>query len=695
MATLQFIGATGTVTGSKYLLTVGNNHILIDCGLYQGPRKLRERNHLPLPIPTPRIDAVVLTHAHLDHSGFVPRLVADGFHGPVFCTHGTADLLGILLPDSAHLLSEEASYKSKYRETPKQPLYTPADAEKALTLVKAVAYRAPFDIAEGIKGYYRQAGHILGAATLELRITEGDQETVLVASGDLGRSGMLVLPDPEPVPYADALLLESTYGDRLHDPHPADWQLAAIIDEAIADDSVLLIPAFAVGRTQELLATLRNLERGGRIPSLPIYVDSPMAIEATELLSAHVEDLSASARDLIRIGESPIGCSRLSLTRTVAESKELNDVNGPAIIISASGMANGGRIMHHLRARLNDPRTIVCLAGYQADGTLGRALLDGAGTVTIYGHQVEVRAKIRTLMALSAHADQAGLLKWCAGFQVKPKAFITHGDDAPRAALAGHLRTAGWDAVVPALGDLVTLPSHAPLPVWPYQGQTNGVVVSHPAASTPFLELDSQDVPPPTRLVIGVMGSATDDVSETARAKARRLGQVIAAEEAVLLTGACPGLPHDCVMAAKELGGMTIGISPALDRREHVLRYGSPVDGYDVMIYTGSGLMGREVTNIRSSDIVIIVGGRSGTLGEFAIAYDEGKLIGVLQGTGGLTEHIDTILRICDKETGARLIFDEDPERLMAALLEAYPAYYRTVRHPSGDNGAFAPAGQG
>jgi metallo-beta-lactamase family protein len=636
----------------------------------------------------------VLTHAHLDHSGYVPKLVADGFRGPVFCTEGTADLLSILLPDSAHLLQEDADYKTRHRATAKMPLYTAEDAEQALKQLKALRFKAPFAVAPGITGYYRRAGHILGAATLELRITEGDQETILVASGDLGRAGMLLLPDPEPVPYADVLLVESTYGDRLHDPKPPDWQLAAIIDEAVADDAVVLVPAFAVGRTQELLATLRNLERGGRIPSMPIYVDSPMAIEATEMLGEHTEDLSASARDLMRMGESPIACSRLSLTRSVAESKELNGLTGPAIIISASGMANGGRIMHHLRARLGDPRTIVCLAGYQADGTLGRALLDGAGSVTIHGREIEVRAKVRTLMALSAHADQAGLQRWCGGFQSKPLTFVTHGDDAPRAALATHLRTAGLDARIPALGDLVTLPSHAPLPAWPYQPGPAGTA---PLAGTTaqYLELDGADVPPAARLVIGVMGSATDDVSDIAKAKARRLGQVIAAEEAVLLTGACPGLPHECVMAAKELGGMTIGISPALDRREHVQRYGSPVDGYDVIIYTGSGLMGREVTNIRTSDIVVIVGGRSGTLGEFAIAYDEGKLIGILQGSGGLTEHIDTILRICDKETGAKLIFDEDPERLMAALLAAYPAYYRSIKPPSGDAGFVAVAAQG
>jgi uncharacterized protein (TIGR00725 family) len=241
------------------------------------------------------------------------------------------------------------------------------------------------------------------------------------------------------------------------------------------------------------------------------------------------------------------------------------------------------------------------------------------------------------------------------------------------------LREQGWDVAIPALGDLVTLPHHAPLPAWPYQPAAHAPVGGTQGASASYLEVDGRDVAPPDRLVIGVMGSASDDVSDVAKAKARRLGQVIAAEEAVLLTGACPGLPHECVMAAKEMGGMTIGISPALDRREHVQRYASPVDGYDVIIYTGSGLMGREVTNIRSSDVVVIVGGRSGTLGEFAIAYDEGKLIGILQGTGGLTEHIDTILRICDKETGARLIFDEDPERLVASLLAAYPAYFRSL----------------
>lgn len=678
MPQLHFLGAAGTVTGSKYLLEANGQAILIDSGLYQGPRQLRERNHLPLPIDPRELAAVVLTHAHLDHSGYLPRLVLDGFKGPVYCTSATGDLLEILLPDSAHLLEEEARYKSKHRSAPKKPLYTIDDARRSLSALHRLPFHEPFNIAPGVQGYFRRAGHILGAATLELRVQEGEQETILVASGDLGRRGMLLVPDPEPVPYADVLLIESTYGDRRHDTRPATDSLAALIEEAVARRSVLLIPAFAVGRTQELLATIRLLERSGRIPSLPIFVDSPMAIEASELLGKHIDDLHPEARAQMLDGGSPIACGKLNLARSADESKALNELKGPAIIISASGMATGGRIMHHLRQRLPDPDSIICLSGFQAEGTLGRALFDGAEQVTIYGQSVPVRAQVRNLTALSAHADQTGLLAWCQHFRTPPLTFVIHGEAGPRHALATELRRQGWDAQVPQLGHKVILPHHLPLPSWPVKAPGSlagaGSVRAMPSEARPK-PAPVLPVAMPERLTIGVMGSATPETSDEVRAKAFALGRAIAAAGGTTLTGACPGLPHAAVLGAKAAGGLTIGISPAENRIEHVDRYASPIEGYDVLIYTGAGLHGREAVNVQSSDIVVIVGGRSGTLGELAHAYDVGKLIGVLTETGGLTDRIDAIVAACGKETGAKIILDADPENLIRRLLAAYPQH--------------------
>ncbi|MBC7541662.1 MAG: MBL fold metallo-hydrolase [Candidatus Sericytochromatia bacterium] len=674
MAHLDFLGATGTVTGSKYLLTANGQRILIDCGLYQGPKVWREQNLLPLPFAPADLNAIVLTHAHLDHTGYLPRLVADGFTGPVYCTAGTADLLHILLPDSAHLMEEAADYKSRHGDEAKTPLYGAEDARQALKRLHSTPFHLPFAIAPGVQGYYRRAGHILGAATLELRITEGAAETILVASGDLGRAGMYLLAAPEPVYHADALLIESTYGNRRHAITDPESELAALIDEMLTDSAVMVIPAFAVGRTQELLAVLKKLEDRGRIPAMPIYVDSPMAIEATEMLARHADDLSPQAQAHLREGDSPIACRLLSLSRTKAESIALNAIKGPAIIISASGMANAGRTLHHLRKHLPDPRAIICFCGFQADGTLGRTLADGAAEVRIFGHAVPVRAKIRMIGSLSAHADQDELVAWARQFKLPPAIHIVHGEDDARAELARLLQEAGMPASIPTLGSRVELPMRPIGGAGPTTGSRRRVAreaAAAPVIAAAWAQIAAAPPLPPVRLTIGVMGSADDESPEAVKVQARLLGRAIAQSGCTTLTGACPGLPHAAILGAKDAGGLTVGISPALSRAEHVGRYKSPSDGYDILVYTGSGLMGREVTNIRSSDIIVIAGGRSGTLGEFAIAYDEGKLIGILTGTGGLADQIDTVIAICNKDTGARLIYDDDPERLVTRLLKA------------------------
>jgi metallo-beta-lactamase family protein len=436
MSTIRFLGAAGTVTGSMHLVSANGRRVLLDCGLFQGLKELRLRNWREPAFDPKAIDAVVLSHAHIDHSGSLPLLVRRGYHGPIFCTPATADLLGVLLPDSAHLQEEEADRANRYgysKHKPALPLYTTVDAQRALDQLERTGYDRAFPVAGDLTVTYRTAGHILGAATVDLKLGAGPR---IVYSGDLGRYDRPILPDPDPVSEADVLLLESTYGDREHPAGVAD-ELARVIKEAADRGGAVLIPAFVVDRTQEVLWLLQHLEEERRIPVLPVYVDSPSATEVTEIYRRHVEEQDGEMRQRAQDGKNPLRTERIQFCRSVQESKRLNEVRGPVIIISASGMATGGRILHHLQRRLPDPRTTVLLVGYQAAGTRGRSLQDGARTIKMLGEQVPVRARVETIHGLSAHADQAETLRWLAGFARPPRVtYLVHGEPEAARALA-------------------------------------------------------------------------------------------------------------------------------------------------------------------------------------------------------------------------------------------------------------------
>ena len=461
-ASVHCLGASRTVTGSKFLVELDGQQLLVDCGLYQGLKELRLRNWDRLPIDPAQIDAVALTHAHIDHIGYLPRLVKDGFRRRVAATRGTADLARIMLPDSGHLQEEEAAYhnaRGSSKHTPALPLYTAEEGVRAAEQVGGLPYHEPVQLVPGIRATFRRAGHILGAASIMLDLAGDGGARRVVFSGDLGRYGVPVLLDPEPVGEADYVFVESTYGDRRHDPLPVPDQLERAVRGAVDRGGALVVPAFAVGRTQELIYHLRALEDAGRIPKLPTFVDSPMAIEATALYCDHPEDLDPDTAQPVLSGTCPLHTARFKLTRSVEESRAINDVRGTAIIIAASGMATGGRVLHHLRRRLPDPKTTVLLVGFQAPGTRGRLLQDGARTLRIFGEDVPVRARVEAIHGLSAHADSDGLLRWLRTATGRPRrVFVVHGDPGPAETLAGRIRAElGWDAAVPDYRERVAL----------------------------------------------------------------------------------------------------------------------------------------------------------------------------------------------------------------------------------------------
>ncbi len=442
-ASLQFLGAAGGVTGSKYLFSYGDDQVLIDCGLFQGLKELRQRNWAALPIDPARLRAVILTHAHIDHSGYLPRLVSKGYKGPVYATPGTCDLLGVMLPDAAHLQEEEARYarqKGYSRHSPALPLYTVEDAEQSLTLLRPVRIGQTIEVIKGVSLCFGRVGHILGAGSARLSFEVNGQRKTFMDSGDLGRYDRPILKNPDPAGSADWLLLESTYGDRLHEKN-SEIELRDLIKETVAQRSCLIIPAFAIGRTQDLIYTIRKMEDDGEIPAIPVHVDSPMGLEATEIYCRHTEEHDFEMQQLRSKDNCPISSHKMVVHKTPEQSKSINQFKGPMVIISASGMATGGRVLHHLKHRLPNADTTVLFAGYQAEGTRGRSLQDGAKEIKLLGEVVPVRAKIKVFDGFSAHADQGEILRWLGTFKKAPQmTYIVHGEPPAAAALADVIR---------------------------------------------------------------------------------------------------------------------------------------------------------------------------------------------------------------------------------------------------------------
>jgi metallo-beta-lactamase family protein len=459
MTSIRFLGAAGTVTGSRYLVRAPGGSVLVDAGLFQGQKELRLRNWAPFPVPPSSLAAILLTHAHIDHTGGLPLLARDGFRGPVYCTPATRDLAHLLLPDSGRLQEEEARFANKRgysKHAPAaRPLYTEADALAALRLLVPVPYDVRQPVAPGLAVTFRRAGHILGSASVLMEIAaaaEGAAVRRVLFSGDLGRYDAPILPDPDAAPDADDILVECTYGDRLHQGNPQE-DLKQAVNEAARRGGALLVPAFAVGRTQELLFDLRELEGRGEIPELPTFVDSPMAVDATPLYVAHREDHDDQMAALLAAGIEPLRPARLKFARAPEQSRAINAVEGACIIISASGMATGGRILHHLARRLPDERTTVLLVGYQAAATRGWSLQNGAKTLRIHGEEVPVRARVASISGFSAHGDRDEVGRWLGTLSSPPgRVFCVHGEPAPLAATAERLRARGWNAVVPAHG---------------------------------------------------------------------------------------------------------------------------------------------------------------------------------------------------------------------------------------------------
>ena len=506
MAKITFYGGVGTVTGSKYLLESNNKRVLVDCGLFQGLRELREKNWEDLPFDVRELDAIIITHAHIDHTGFLPRIVKLGYQGEIITSRATADLMKILLPDSGRLQEEEADYRNRHdltRHSPALPLYDEDDAKAALEMLRPVANDGhAVDVCEGFKASFMVAGHIMGASLVLVEMTgvrtplsasplaakndveaasafgpadssmtdaSSDAEAASVRtgasalrflfSGDLGHYDQPIVKDPAPPPDCDYLMCESTYGNRLHGDDSSEEQMARIINEAAKRNGPILIPAFAVGRTQEVLYMIRELEEQKRIPILPVVVDSPMAAQATQVYNRWHEEHDREYASILAHKRHPLRTASMSTAATRDESKRLNNMYGPRIIISASGMLTGGRVLHHAIRILPDEDATIVFVGYQAAGTTGRRVVDGAHEVRIMKQTVPVRCHVERVEGFSAHADWQGVLRWLSGLHHPPKlVFTTHGEPEAAEAMAQHIRDKfGWKVEVPYYGETVEL----------------------------------------------------------------------------------------------------------------------------------------------------------------------------------------------------------------------------------------------
>lgn len=449
---LTFLGGTGTVTGSKFLLTRDRTRILVDCGLFQGYKQLRLRNWEPLPLALRALDAIVLTHAHLDHSGYLPVLAREGYHGPIYATPATCALAEVLLLDSARLQEEQAEHANRHgysKHTPARPLYTEEDAKRVLAMLRPVGLHQATPIADGMDLLLRTAGHILGAATVQIS-AEGQ---TLVFSGDLGRPQDPIMRVPELIRTADVLLVESTYGDRHHPAESTERSLAQVINQTLLRHGIVLVPSFAVGRAQLLMYYLHKLKRDGLIPDIPVYLNSPMATDATALYQQFRNEHRLSAQECAAM------CQGTRIIHSVDESRHLDQLREPAVIIAASGMATGGRVLHHLKALAPNPRNSILFSGFQAGGTRGADIVAGAPSVRLQGEDVPIRAQVHTLENLSAHADADEIMEWLRGFSRPPRqTYVIHGE--PHAADTLRRRISlelGWQVCVPDYQETVAI----------------------------------------------------------------------------------------------------------------------------------------------------------------------------------------------------------------------------------------------
>jgi metallo-beta-lactamase family protein len=500
---IQFLGAAGCVTGSQFLVSVGDRRVLVDCGMFQGSPEETERNRIPFAFDVDVLDALLLTHAHLDHCGRTPALVKAGYRGPIHATRATVDIAEIVLRDSAKLQVEfterwnrrrarrderaaevesesvvqevdDESLPERLRNAPpegrtetREPLYDERDVDTTMNQMRGCDYGDEVAVTDGVTAVFHDAGHILGSAIIELRVTDGDQRRTIVFSGDLGRDESPILRDPTPVTAADAVVIESTYGNREHAPHDeAVDELVAAISEVSADEGVLLVPAFAIGRTQEVIWVLDHLVREGRIPRVPLYLDSPMASRATTVYRDHPEVYDPETKELLASGESPLEYPGQSFTDTVEESKAIRTAKRPIMVVASSGMLTGGRVMHHLKDFLPDPKCTLLFIGYQGQGTLGRHIQDGGTTARIDGQQIDVRCRVRVISGFSAHADQHELEAWLAHFgragdgsgSTPKRVLIVHGDPDAANAFAARIRAElGMDAHIPGHREVVEL----------------------------------------------------------------------------------------------------------------------------------------------------------------------------------------------------------------------------------------------
>jgi metallo-beta-lactamase family protein len=463
MIKLGFFGAAGEVTGSCYIVKTDRAQVMVDMGMHQGEKVADEHNRRLPPVDLSKLNTVVLTHAHLDHCGRLPLLTKNGYRGQIHCTAATADVTGIILRDSAHLQAEDFARFMRHvhgNEVHREPLYSVDDVERTLPRLTPLDYNEVKTIAEGIGIKLIDAGHILGAASVQMTVSDGDRTVTIVFSGDVGPTGAPILRDPITPTPADVVLLESTYGD--HDHRPLEQtldELLTILRDAQATGSKVIVPAFAVGRAQDLIFHIGEFLRGGQLKSMNVYLDSPMAKSVTALYSHYTDIYDERAKQLLGQHMQPLNFPGLSYIESVDESKRLNDAKGPMVIIAANGMCTGGRILHHLSHHLPEPNAHVLIVGYQGQGTLGRRLVDGAKEVSIFGRHLPVRAKIHTLGGFSAHAGQTGLVNWAAPFQQRrPRLFLTHGEDKPRTALHDRLKQQlGLDSEMPYYGNEVEL----------------------------------------------------------------------------------------------------------------------------------------------------------------------------------------------------------------------------------------------